>query len=95
MDVYYSREEIKKRLIRRLRISSVRDADLILDILDELQPADVRENVHGKWIEIHNPSYSPFDGSPSTFKICSVCESVSERETRYCQNCGADMRENT
>ena len=59
--------------------------------LIELPRADVRENSHGRWVEVNNPSYSPFDGSPSTIKICSVCDFAGGRRHNFCPNCGSIM----
>lgn len=51
----------------------------------EAPTADVRENVHGKWLYTDDLYETPF---------CSVCkwESLDYLEFNYCPNCGADMR---
>ena len=61
-------------------------------VIHPIAKADVRENVHGRWKGINNPSYSPFDGSPDIIKICSICETMYSKETNFCPYCGADMR---
>ena len=43
--------------------------------------ADVRENVHGEWVE-----------TESVYYICSLCGDDSYYESNFCPNCGADMR---
>lgn len=61
--------------------------------IDAQPTADVRENVHGEWIEIPDEVFA------STYK-CSVCGcaplsdgyDVDYALTPYCPNCGADMR---
>ena len=53
---------------------------------------DHNENDIGKWIfHSHNPSYSPFDGSPSEFYRCSSCGYIAENRTEYCPKCGKKM----
>ena len=51
--------------------------------LKELKPADVRENIHGEWI----------NGDETRWK-CSVCHYgvLDWNNTPFCPNCGADMR---
>lgn len=63
--------------------------------------ADVRENIHGHWIE-HKEYCKNLGVKPSglgAFKWCSRCNcGIDVREWHindynYCPNCGADMRE--
>lgn len=55
---------------------------------------DLRPVVQGKWVNDHNGRYSPLGDN----FFCSVCKEPSLRaygkpaKTRFCQNCGADMR---
>lgn len=49
--------------------------------LYEIPPADVRENIHGEWID---------KGSLSC--RCSNCGCKSSKESKFCSECGADMR---
>lgn len=59
--------------------------------LEELRELDEKKNV-SKWIfHSHNPSYSPFDGSPSDFYRCSNCGYVTGNQTNYCPKCGKKM----
>lgn len=69
------------------------------EFIDNMPPADVRENVHGEWI----------DTSGKDHYKCSVCNILApfcfeeiDGEWRseavewladFCPNCGADMRE--
>lgn len=49
-------------------------------------------NVLSKWIlHSHNPSYSPFDGSPSVLYRCSNCGYVTGNQTDYCPACGRKL----
>lgn len=44
---------------------------------------DVEPVVHGHWIE----------GTCGAYKICSVCDQISDFDFDYCPNCGAKMDE--
>ena len=51
-----------------------------------------KKSESGEWLfHSHNPSYSPFDGSPSDFYRCSNCGYVTEEKTDYCPKCGKKM----
>lgn len=54
----------------------------VFDLIETEPTADVRENVHGEWIE---------DGAITK---CSVCGNTSDYcgTENFCHNCGADMR---
>ena len=53
-------------------------------IFGEVPPADVRENVKGKWIKKK--------GSLWSLATCSVCGELSvEGDKPFCPNCGAQM----
>lgn len=52
--------------------------------IENIPPADVRENVKGKWIKKK--------GSLWTLATCSVCGELSvEGDKPFCPNCGAEM----
>ena len=61
--------------------------EFVLEEIDKQPTADVRENVHGEWIE---QGLSPYEG----IRRCSVCEKVYDirEQFNFCPNCGADMR---
>ena len=48
---------------------------------------------HGKWIEVENPSYSPFDGSGEHLYVCSRCFMTHPRKSVFCGCCGTQLIE--
>lgn len=62
----------------------------VLECIDNVPTADVRENVHGKWI-IHKDSAIVHDRLITNYE-CSVCRVWSRYHSNFCPNCGADMR---
>ena len=66
----------------------------ILGTLKNIPTADVRENVHGEWIDGRRMK---MDGTYHWFRECSVCgheryDANPDKDTDFCPNCGADMR---
>lgn len=57
----------------------VKDLDVI-EFLQALPAADVRENVKAHWYDVGSLSCR-----------CSACGCKSNRETAFCPNCGAQM----
>lgn len=57
--------------------------------LQAVPTADVRENVHGEWID---EQLIPNDITGHMHGECSVCHKVRIIDN-FCPNCGADMRE--
>lgn len=56
--------------------------------IEEEPTADVRENVHGEWID----DYDPANFGEFRYK-CSKCGARTvERADNFCYQCGADMR---
>lgn len=53
--------------------------------IKEIPTADVRENIYGAWV-------SPGHGDTPCVYICSACNSPQDRRTKFCPECGADMR---
>ena len=49
-------------------------------IIKKMPSADVRENIHGHWLDTSNGW------------MCSICDRDSKSDTNFCPNCGADMR---
>lgn len=78
-----SRKYIDRETVRRL-ISSRRSKGQMEWVFESIPVADVRENVHGEWIESEYGMYL----------LCSKCweESESLKQTNFCPNCGADMK---
>lgn len=71
-------------------------------LIEESAPsADVRENIHGHWIEHkeHCESIGAIPSGLGAYKWCSNCDcGIDVREWHrshynFCPNCGADMRE--
>lgn len=59
--------------------------------------AGYRKQVEGEWLEqkgVRGDGSEASYGSvySYTYYKCSVCDDYSERETDYCQNCGARMK---
>ena len=74
----------------------------IVGILEEQPTADVRENVHGKWIyyETENDRYDeikcPFCKKTYTVDAYRIDDiGFTATDFNFCPNCGADMRGNT
>lgn len=60
------------------------DMRKVIEAVDEIPTADVRENVKGKWIKKK--------GSLWSLATCSVCGELSvEGDKPFCPNCGAQM----
>ena len=55
--------------------------DVYEEIIEQLPPADVRENIHGEWINNENGTFT-----------CNKCGELSCCEGKFCCECGADMR---
>ena len=46
----------------------------------------------GKWLKIHNPNYSPFDGTCGELSVCPFCGyKTSYKPHKFCPDCGARM----
>ena len=59
----------------------------VLECIDNVPTADVRENVKGEWIDKSGAVTYPFWDRYT----CSVCGKSADASP-YCPNCGADMR---
>ncbi len=55
-----------------------------IECIEQLPSAEPKR---GEWIDV-----DPHGVSGLVFK-CSKCEKINLRETNFCPNCGADMRE--
>ena len=62
----------------------------LAQLLDEMSPADVRENVKGEWIE--HKYAEVYDGLLQSNFECNQCRDWVRERTDFCPNCGADMR---
>ncbi len=84
MSDYISREELLKHQYRIDDSASLSTRDVVnVEDIEDCPPADVRENIHGEWI----------NGDETRWK-CSVCHYgvLDWNNTPFCPNCGADMR---
>jgi len=62
----------------------------VYGLIGKIPSADVRENIHGEWIEVTD--YKD-DNEYRWHIICSVCRHRGMFEDdNFCPNCGADMR---
>lgn len=60
----------------------------LLDKIVDVPSADVKEVVHGKWID----AYPILEPHPMfAYGICSECGAQTGTITNYCHNCGAKM----
>lgn len=91
MTEYIEREKLKEALCPYSDTNYAQDMDTILRIVDEFPAADVAPVVHGRWIKIDNPAYSPFDRSSPYLYLCDQCHEKEQSEKRFCPNCGAKM----
>ena len=87
-----SRQAILDRTVNRNSIwNKITDSEgnNLEDIINSIPCADVRENIHGKWIKDEKMSI--------VFDIyrCSRCTADGEPRYKFCPNCGADMRGET
>lgn len=105
MGNYISRQDAMKALHKHFGDLHIEDRKLnfwnpfhVFRVIEEETPsADVRENVHGEWVEY--PESLKYEKAYSNDQIvCSECGevfSVIDNDTErfyFCPNCGADMR---
>ena len=102
MSDYISREELLKHQYRIDDSASLSTRDVVnVEDIEDCPPADVRENVRGKWIYPNNcsPISSPLYNHPYMWKsICSNCNTgfpTINKNYKFCPECGADMRGET
>ena len=74
----FDRETLLTGLVRSIAVRAIRD-------MPSVQP----ETKEGKWEQVSGQRYFT---SASYFYRCSVCGENNPRNTKYCPNCGADMR---
>ena len=84
MSDYIDREE----LMKVLKPFVIRKG--VMENINAIPSADVRENIHGEWEEVTD--YKD-DNVYQWHIICSVCRQRGMFESdNFCPNCGADMR---
>ena len=89
MSRYYSLETIRANAYDVTLANGAKHRCIDPDALLDIEPADVRENVKGKWLQDKHDEagYGYFD--------CSVCGADFYDVYDFCPNCGADMRGET
>lgn len=62
--------------------------EFAIERIEEIPAADVRENIHAKWIN----AYPEIEPNPMfMYGICSNCGAESGRKSKFCPDCGAVM----
>ena len=79
MSEYISREELLKKEKHQEDWNMFLDY-VTIDDVKSIPSADVRENIHGHWIEKEGSIY-----------VCSKCEGAELFEAKFCHTCGAIM----
>ena len=76
-----------KHLINASSLYDTEEWVKVMDLLADTPTADVRENVHGKWLTVET-SHEWVDD------FCSICgfKAGMFGARNFCPNCGADMR---
>ena len=91
MSDYISRENAKDALQEKVFHNLTDEFYGAMQVLDELEPADVAPVVHGHW-EYIDDTYCGFE---DTDVRCSVCKTTTNikrfRKTKWCPDCGAKM----
>lgn len=64
--------------------NNMKDKSIDANDIARFPLADVRENVHGRWVEINVIDYKA---------LCSVCGEWSSIMGNFCPNCGAQVDE--
>ena len=74
----FDRETLLTGFVRSIAVRAIRD-----------MPSAQPEPKEGEWVQVSAQKYFT---SASYFYRCSVCGENNPRNTKYCPNCGADMR---
>lgn len=93
MTDYIKREDAYKAVADNNYSDSIMLAryDAILESIGNIKPADVRENVHGKWIKLDMHRGMEQYKCSSCGESCYVPECMGEPMYLFCPNCGAQM----
>lgn len=84
----------KHLAIKEYNYDEVRLMDFLIDSIEDLPSADVRENVHGEWIYKKGDMVTCADGWSCSHCKCTYHTRVPYfKDFNFCPNCGADMRE--
>lgn len=88
-DDYIRREDAKDALQEKVFHNLTDEFYGVMQVLDELEPADVAPVVHGKWIEDEGEGYNGIHCSQCRFPIPYGNVMMGYN---FCPKCGADMR---
>ncbi len=84
MNDYIKREDAKRVLNKGLRYMRAFGVNRCLPMIDEVQSADVRENIHAKRVI----GGGECDGATCWFE-CSHCHGTVDLQDMFCKHCGA------
>ena len=96
-DEYISKQALLDKTVKRNHAwlyTTNSEGKNLKEIVEELPPADVRENKHGHWEVVSDGYY----GDNAYICECSECKDTvwvykdADRKWNYCPNCGSDMR---
>jgi hypothetical protein len=102
MSDYISRGEVRAKLTQYVSTHVYIVLPHIQKIVDDMPSADVRENIHGEWTKIQSGDKD----FPESI-VCSKCKNENSHldfnehkepigkvfvTSKFCPNCGADMR---
>ena len=60
------------------------ECEVIIDIAKALPTVEAKPVIHGEWLYHETYFFNPNE--------CSVCGTLSDFKTKFCSECGADMR---
>lgn len=107
-DIYISKQEAAKAFqeyhdadveVFGVEIPECFDAQLAIEIMNEVPAADVRPVKRGHWVKRMEGHTTPKYTSFTPIWSCSECgleyDPALAPRIHFCYNCGADMREKT
>ena len=88
MNKYINADNLKQQMIK---YGWKHPDSTVHEFVDDMPAADVRENIHGEWIEGDELLFC--GETCTTGDKCSVCgRTAMGYPWHFCPNCGADMR---
>ena len=99
MSDYIKREDVMQKFADFVKRSNNSDFvpaptwNQAVQIVEDIPAADVAPVRHGKWIHEKIESAESSIGFFLTSTCeCSLCHTFVQQESKYCPNCGAEMR---